>query len=80
MWMFDNKILLDLIRPDILQLPNEVECADEAAQACEDKNNKQQTFWLEGKVSGHVDVGYCEPTFFTSRTDRGREKKCKRRR
>lgn len=38
---------LDLNRPDILQLPNEVECADKAGQVCEDKNNKQQKFWLK---------------------------------
>lgn len=78
MWTSDNKSLLDLIRPDILQLPNEVRRAEEAGWAREDKNNKQQTLWLEGKVSGHVAVGYCEPTLFTSRTDREREEKRRR--
>lgn len=32
-------------------------CADAAGQVREDKNNKQQQFWLEGEVSGCVDVG-----------------------
>lgn len=61
-WMFDKKKIY-LIRPDILILPltNEVEHGDGAGRACEDKNNKQQRFWLEGKLSGCVDVGYCEP-------------------
>lgn len=74
MWMFDNKNPLDLIRPDIPQLPNEVGRGNEAGRACEDKNNKQQRFWLEGKVSGRVDVGHCEPTFLTSWTDRERKR------
>lgn len=58
-----------------LPLPNDVEHTDEAGRACEDENSEQQRFWLQGKLSGRVDVGYRELMLFTRQPDTECEKK-----